>query len=154
MKKTLAFLVILSALSILTPAYAVEVAPRISDREIIESLARLEAGQQALNKRIDDLQTSMNRRFDDMNQRFDDINQRFNDMNKRFDDMNKRFDTLQWMFGLFMTIALFILGAMGRILWVHQARLAQIETSLETQKDELLFLKALIERLLPPKGVL
>ena len=39
MKKRLAFLTILSALSILTPVYAVEVAPRISDREIIESLA-------------------------------------------------------------------------------------------------------------------
>jgi hypothetical protein len=138
MKKVLFFLILLSALffstgAVLTPAYAVEVAPRISDREIIESLTELKAGQQAMNKRIDDLQVSTNRQFD---------------------DMNKRFDTLQWMLGLFMTIALFILGAMGRILWSHQARLAQIETSLETQKDELSFLKSLIERLLPPKGVL
>ena len=126
MKKILAFLTILSALSVLTPVYAVEVAPRISDREIIESLAELKTGQQAINKRIDDLQVST----------------------------NQRFDTLQWMLGLFITVALFILGAMGRILWVNQARLVQIETSLETQKDELSFLKALIERLLPPKGVL
>jgi hypothetical protein len=140
MKKRLAFLTILSALSVLTPVYAVEVAPRISDREIIESLAELKAGQQAINKRIDDLQVSTNRRFDDMN--------------RRFDDMNRRFDTLQWMLGLFVTIALFILGAMGRMLWIHQAGLTQIKTSLETQKDELSFLKNLIERLLPPKGIL
>jgi hypothetical protein len=43
---------------------------------------------------------------------------------------------------------------MGRMLWIHQAGLTQIKTSLETQKDELVFLKTLIERLLPPKGVL
>lgn len=137
MKKMLALLTILSALLVLTPVYAVEVAPRISDREIIESLAELKAGQQAIHNRIDDLQESTNRRFDDFQE-----------------STNRRFDTLQWMLGFFITVALFILGAMGRILWVHQVRLVQIETSLETQKDELLFLKTLIERLLPPKGIL
>ena len=71
MKKILLFLILLFALffstgAVLTPAYAVEVAPRISDREIIESLTELKAGQQAMNKRIDDLQISTNRQFDDM----------------------------------------------------------------------------------------
>ena len=40
-------------------ALAVDVAPRISDREIIEKLAALEAGQAALGKRIDDLNVRM-----------------------------------------------------------------------------------------------
>jgi hypothetical protein len=38
--------------------------------------------------------------------------------------------------------------------WQMHRRQTQVETSLETQKDELAFLKTLIEKLLPPKGVL
>ena len=120
-----------------TSAIAVQTAPRISDREIIESLAQLKAGQNALQQQINDLKESTNKRFDDMN-----------------NSVNKRFDTLQWMLGLFITIALFLLGIVVRILWNQRKQLAEIETSLETQKDEISFLKNLIEKLLPPKGVL
>ncbi|MBI5185436.1 MAG: hypothetical protein HZA01_06885 [Nitrospinae bacterium] len=138
----------------LSPALAVEIAPRISDREIIENLSdlrgdikELRAGQNALQQQINDLKESTNKRFDDMN--------------KRFDDVNGRFDTLQWMLGLFITVALSLIGIMGRILWNQQKKLTQIETSLEAQKEELSFLKSLIEKLqslieklLPPRGVL
>ena len=115
---------------------AVVTAPRISDREIIEKLAELKAGQEGMNKR------------------FDDMNKRFDDMNKRFDDMNRRFDTLQWIFGLFITAALAILGVFGKILLNQQKEMSRFNTTLETQKDELTFLKNLIEKLLSPKGVL
>ena len=42
------------AIMLLVPmiASAVQVAPRITDKEIIERLTRLEEGQKALNKRI------------------------------------------------------------------------------------------------------
>jgi len=57
--------------------YAVERAPRISDKEIIESLATLKEGQRSLNKRIDQVETSLNQRIDrvesSLNQRFDDL---------------------------------------------------------------------------------
>ena len=45
-----------------TTTYAIKVAPRITDREIVEKLSKLEAGQAALNQRIDDV----NRRIDDL----------------------------------------------------------------------------------------
>jgi hypothetical protein len=35
-----------------------------------------------------------------------------------------------------------------------QRRQTRVETTLETHKDEIAFLKDLIEKLLPPKGVL
>ena len=54
-------------------AFAVDVAPRISDREIIESLAELKEGQRALNQRLNDLTASTNSRFDDMNKRLNDL---------------------------------------------------------------------------------
>lgn len=160
MKKNFIFILCLASciLHPYTNAFAVETAPRISDKEIIESLAELKTGQIALQQR-----------FDDVNKRIDDLKesnqQQINDLkesnNKRFDDVNKRFDTLQWMLGLFITVALSIMGIMGRILWNQQKKLTQIETSLEAQKEELSFLKSLIEKLqtlieklLPPRGVL
>ena len=109
---------------------AFEVAPRISDREIVERLTRLEEGQRNIEKRFD--------------QRFDDLRS----------EMNRRFDTLQWMFGLFITVFTVILGFVLRMQWQMQKRQTAMETSLETQKDELAFIKGLIERFLPPKGAL
>jgi hypothetical protein len=38
--------------------------------------------------------------------------------------------------------------------WQMHKKQTQMETILETQKDELTFLKTLIEKLLPPRGVL
>ena len=128
--------------SILTPSLliAVETAPRISDREIVERLARLEEGQKNIEMR-----------FDDVNRRFDGINRRIDDLRS---EMNSRFDTMQWMFGLFITITLVILGFVLRMQWQMHRRQTRMETTLETHKDDLAFLKGLIEKLLPPKGIL
>ena len=127
MKKTILIITVLITVLII-PSFllAIERAPRISDREIVERLTRLEEGQKNLEKRIDDLRS----------------------------EMNSRFNTLQWMLGLFITIALVILGFVLRMQWQMQRRQTRVETTLETQKDELAFLKGLIEKLLPPKSVL
>ena len=136
--------VLITVLMIPSLLLAVERAPRISDREIVERLTRLEEGQKNLeklidnvNKRIDDLRSEMNGRFDDLRS-----------------EMNSRFNIIQWMLGLFITIALVILGFVLRMQWQMQRRQTRMETSLETYKDELAFLKGLIEKLLPPKGAL
>ena len=129
--------VLITVLMIPSFLLAVETAPRISDREIVERLTRLEEGQKNLEKRIDDLRSEMNGRFDDLRS-----------------EMNSRFNILQWMLGLFITIALVILGFVLRMQWQMQRRQTRMETSLETYKEELAFLKGLIEKLLPPKGAL
>ena len=141
MKKGITIATVLIAV-LITPAllFAIETAPRISDREIVERLTRLEEGQKNLEKRID----GVNTRIDDLR----------SEMNSRFEAVDNRFDTLQWMFGLFITISLVILGFVLRMQWQMQKRQTRMETTLETQKDELAFLKGLIEKLLPPRGVL
>jgi hypothetical protein len=116
---------------------AVEAAPRISDREIVERLTRLEEGQKSLERRIDSLDKGLNNRIDDLRS-----------------EMNSRFDTIQWMFGLFITITLVILGFVLRMQWQMHRRQTRMETTLEMHKDDLAFLKGLIEKLLPPKSVL
>src|SRR3990167_4198209 len=120
--------------------YAVEVAPKISDREIIEGLANIRGDIKEVKadiRRLDDGQKNLEKQVD-----------------KRFDSVEKRFDVLQWMFGVFITASMVILGFIIRILWQMQKRQTMVETTLETQKDELAFIKGLIERLFPPKGVL
>ncbi len=144
MRKVIIFAGLMAILLVPVVAAAVEKAPRITDREIVERLTRLEEGQKALNKR-----------FDDVNRRIDDLRA---EMNGRIDDlraeMNGRFNTLQWMFGFFITISLVILGFVLRMQWQMQRRQTVLEATLGAHKDELAFLKNLIEKLLPPKGVL
>ena len=146
-----------------------ERSPRITDKEIVERLTRLEEGQKTISKRIDDLDAKLNKRIDDlraeMNSKFDTVNKRIDDlraemnsrfeaMDSRFKAMNSRFDTLQWMLGLFITISLVILGFVLRMQWQMGKRQTSMEATLKAHKEELDFLKSLIEKLLPPKGVL
>ena len=164
----------------LSPCLAVEVAPRISDREIVERLSRLEEGQKRLESRVDDLRSEMIARFEAVDKRFESIDKRFEAVDKRFEavdkrfeavdkrfdavdkrfddlraDMNSRFAIITWMMGLFISLVLAMLGFVIRMQWQMQKRQTRMETSLETQKDEISFLKSLIEKLLPPpKGVL
>lgn len=136
--KKLITIVLLVLLVILPLAVsAVETAPRINDREIVERLSRLEEGQRNLEKRVDTLDKSVNRRMDDLRA-----------------EMNGRFNTLEWMLGIFITISLVILGFVLRMQWQMQKRLTTAETVLSAHSDELSFLKNLIEKLLPPRGVL
>lgn len=124
---------LLIILLLLIPSFlvAIETAPRITDKEIVERLTRLEEGQKNLEQRIDDLDRKLNKRIDDLNNSID-----------------KRFGILQWMFGLFITVALIILGFVLRMQWQMNRRQTHVETSLETQKDEITFLKGLIEKLI------
>ena len=133
MKKIIIISVLVTVLMIPSFLLAVERAPRVSDREIVERLTRLEEGQKHFDKR-----------FDGVDKRFDDLRS----------EMNSRFNILQWMLGLFITIALVILGFVLRMQWQMQRRQTRIETSLETYKDELAFIKGLIDKLLSPKGAL
>ncbi|MEW6215832.1 MAG: hypothetical protein AB1478_11640 [Nitrospirota bacterium] len=138
MKKILSIIIpLLLLLTFYTPASSIETAPRISDREIVERLTKLET-------RLDEGLKVLDKRIDDTNKRIDDLRA----------EMNSRFDTMQWMLGLFIAISLVILGFVLRMQWQMHRRLTRVETSLETQKDEITFLKGLIEKLLPPKGAL
>jgi len=126
---------------------AVERAPRISDREIIEGLSDIRGDIKEIRaniQRLEEGQKNLEKRFDDVNRCIDDLRS----------EMNSRFNTLQWMFGLFITITLVILGFVLRMQWQMHRRQTQMETTLEMHKDALAFLKGLIEKLLPPKSVL
>jgi hypothetical protein len=105
-------------------AYAIEVAPRISDREFIESLTELKSGQKNLEK------------F--MNQRFEQVNQRFEQMEKhndtRFQAFEKRFSFLE---NLMMIAISGIFGLIGYIVWDRKTALRPLEKKLDKLEQDL-----------------
>ena len=52
----------------------IEVAPRITDKEIIERLTRLEEGQKSILREMDKRFEAMDKRFEAMDKRFDQLN--------------------------------------------------------------------------------
>jgi|SaaInl8_200m_RNA_FD_contig_121_169501_length_5281_multi_5_in_0_out_0_1 predicted PurR-regulated permease PerM len=117
--KYLIFFIALFGLLFSTSSWAVETAPRISDREIIESLAALKQGQK------------------DLNSRFGDINNRFEDINNRFEDINTRLDSMQnTMIALFSASMLLIIAMMGFMIWDRKTSMRPFE-NLEKDLREL-----------------
>jgi len=112
-------------------ATAVEIAPRISDREIIESLAELKAGQKALEARMD-------QRFEAVDQRFEAVDQRFESLDKRMESMeasfNQRFNFLE---NLIMVVIAGIFGLIGYIVWDRKTALRPVEERLIKLEQEL-----------------
>jgi hypothetical protein len=93
--------------------HAVETAPRITDREIIESLAELKAGQKSL-------ETTMNQRFESVDQRFDSVDQRFDQI---------------W--SLMLVVIGGIFGLIGFIIWDRKTALKPLEQRLDRIEQDL-----------------
>lgn len=86
------------------PVFPVDVASRISDREIIESLAELKAGQRSPQEKIDQRLTAMQEQTD----------QRFAAVDQRFVSIDQRFEFLQQ---LMLVMIAGIFGLIGFIVW-------------------------------------
>ena len=111
-------------------SYSVEVAPRISDREIIESLSDLKAGQANHDKRLDDLNRSIDKRFEQVDKRFEQVD-------KRFEDINRRIDGLQnTMLALFGAILSLIVALFGFIIWDRRTMLRPVVDRLDRLEQE------------------
>lgn len=183
MKKSFILILYLVSFILYPPAiiFAVEAAPRISDREIIEKLARLEEGQntiradikanteaikqlredntEAIRQLREDNAESIKQLREDNTAAIKQLRENNTESIRQLREDNAESirqlrEDIRWMFGTLVTIAVVVLGFMLRMQWQMHRRQTQMETTLETHKDELSFLKSLIEKLLPPKGVL
>lgn len=140
MKMIKSAMIILVLLVLPHSVNAVEKAERISDREIIESLAELKAGQKAMERRIDSLEKSIDKRFESVDKRFDDLN---NLVNKRFDDVT---GLLQLLAGAMLVVGGGILGWLV-VIWRKLIVVEERQKRFETQDDEIKFLKEAYNRL-------
>jgi len=154
------FILLFFSIAILSyaPAFAVEVAPRISDKEIIAGLSDIRGDIKGMKAEINGIRLEIKNLEEKQDIKIDGLRSEMNglrsEMNGLRSEMNARFDDIRWMFSMFITIALVMLGFVLRLQWQMHKEQAQMQTSLETQKDEISFLKSLIEKLLPQRGVL
>ena len=130
-----------------TPSLAMEVAPRISDREIVERLTRLEEGQKFLMQDIDRRFAEQNRHID---QRFDGVNSRFAEQSRhidqRFDDMNQRITELhQTMLTLFGSLIVLITALFGYIAWDRRTMFRPLKARQEQMEQKLEKLAEIVE---------
>jgi len=113
------------------PTFAVDVAPRISDREIIESLAELKAGQKALEEKMD---LRFNAMQEQINQRFTAVDQRFAAVDQRFEAVDRRLDFIQQ---LMLVTIVGIFGLIGFIIWDRYSTLRPMDTRLRRLEENL-----------------
>ena len=124
-------------------ASAVEVAPRITDREIIEALTELKAGQKALKDEMNQRFEAIDKRFESIDRRFESIDKRFVSVDSRFESLERRIDGLQHtMLMLFGALITLIVALFGYIAWDRrtivkplQERLDKIEHDLQRDLD-------------------
>ncbi len=112
-KLKILYIFILFQLAIPGALLALEPAPDITDREVVEKLAKLEAGQQSLNHRISDLRSEMKSGQEALSKRFEDLS-------KRLDDLN---DTMIVFFGSIITL---IVALFSYIAWDRRAMMKPV----------------------------
>lgn len=153
-------LLLLTSVLVAMPVAAVDVAPRISDREIIESLAELKAGQKALEEKMDlrfnAMQEQMDQRFTAIDRRFtamqeqvdhrfmavdqrftaiqEQMDQRFIAVDQRFEAIDQRLDFIQQL--MLVTIA-GIFGLIGFIIWDRYSTLRPMDMRLQRLEEDL-----------------
>ena len=131
---------LLTALVCPSSVFSVDVAPRITDREIVERLTRLEEGQKSLAQRIDDTNRRLDDGFKALNQRIDDTNRRleegFKSLSQHIEDndnsLNRRIDELRalllWGFGVLFCG---MLALVGFVLWDRRSALSPAVRQME-----------------------
>ena len=113
-KVALCMLVVLWMVGIcVSVSYGVEQAPRISDREIIEALAELKAGQRVLNQRLE----QVDKRFEQMDKRFEQVDKRFEQVDGRFGQMISLF------IGMIAAFAGIVVATIGFAVWDRRTAL-------------------------------
>jgi chromosome segregation ATPase len=132
MRKTLFILSLFSMLLVPAQAGAVDRAPRISDREIVERLTVLEEGLQhaeeslraeiqANREAIGQLRTDMERQTQQLR-----------------DDMNTQFDRMfQLTLGILATFAAIVASTIGFAIWDRRTMIRPFETKVKEIEEEL-----------------
>ncbi len=117
------------------PAWPVEVAPRISDREIIKALTELKAGQKALEEKTEQrfkaLEEKMEQRFAAVDQRFRALGQ---SIDQRFAAVDRQLDQI-W--GLQLVLIGGVFGLIGFVVWDRYTTLRPLDLRLRRIEEDL-----------------
>ena len=109
-KRDTALLIVVILFFLPGQAAAIDVAPRITDSEIIERLTRLEEGQQAILREID---------------------KRFESIDKRFESIDNKIDLLA---GIFTAI---VISVIGFAIWDRRTMIRPFEIKIKSIEEEI-----------------
>ena len=123
----------------------IEVAPRITDKEIIERLTRLEEGQKSILREMDKRFEAMDKRFEAINKRFESIDKRFESIDKRFEAIDRRFDQLNnLIIGIIGAFSAIVAVTIGFAIWDRRSMIRPFEDKVEElRKTDQKFLEIL-----------
>jgi len=132
---------------------AIETAPRISDREIIESLAEIKNSQKTVIIQLEALKELTEERFKQVDKRFEQMDKRFEQVDKRFEQVNKRFgETIELITTLFGSLIVLIIAVLGYSIWDRRTmtkkvseRVKKVEANLDVENIDGSKLSRLIE---------
>ena len=135
MKQIIFFIFFSLILSLPVSIFAVEVAPRISDREIIEKLSTLEAGQKALDQRLTDLRSEMKSGQEALRSEMKSGQEALrSEMKSGQEAIDKRFAFIE---NLMIALIGLIVSLIAFILWDRMATIRPIETRIKKVENEL-----------------
>ena len=137
-------IVSLSVLPVLaSPAWAVEAAPALTDREIVERLTRLEEGLQGVRDAIQQLREDMNRQSQQLREDMNRQNQQLReDMDKQF---ARQFRLTLAVLGAFTALVVAIIGF---ALWDRRTMIRPFERTVRSLEEDLSTNRQRIEALL------
>ena len=121
------------------PVWAVEAAPALTDREIIERLTRLEEGQTAIRAEMGQLRADMDKQVGQLRADTDkQVSQLREEMQQLRDDINAQFDRLyQLLLGLLGTFTALVLATIGFALWDRRTMLRPVEQRVTNLEEEI-----------------
>ena len=136
------------------PVWAVEAAPALTDREIVERLTRLEEGQQAMRAELGQLRADMDKQLGQLRADMDkQLGQLRADMDKQIgqlradvdrqnqrlrDDINAQFDRFfPLLIGLLGTFTALVLATIGFALWDRRTMLRPVEGRVTSLEEEM-----------------
>ena len=134
------FITSLLVLTVLAgPAWAVEAAPALTDREIVERLTRLEEGMQGVRDAIQHLRTDLQHLREDMNRQNQHLR---GDMDKQF---AQQFRLTLALLGAFTALVAAIIGF---ALWDRRTMIRPFERAVNNLTEELTTNRQRLEALL------
>ena len=121
-------LYLLALLALPGPGWAVEAAPALTDREIVERLTRLEEGQNAIRAEMGQLRVDMDKQGGQLRE----------DMHRLREDINAQFDRLfQLLLGLLGTFTALVIATISFALWDRRTMLRPVEGRVVSLEEEM-----------------
>ena len=128
-----------------SPVFAIETAPHISDREIVERLTRLEEGQAALRGEMKQFREDMNKQFERIDAHFNRIDAQFNRVDTQFGRVDAQFNMMDKQFDRLVNIMLAIIGVFASMcggtiwfaLWDRRSMIRPFESKVKKIEEDI-----------------